>query len=124
MHTTPMERLRYSLTSHYCTDGYTRTGGTYLEPEPDVAGDLVSSELLGCKFHAPVFDIDVACQLRPSKTEGHFHLYCSVPTTWRRYKRAMKAMAKAGIVDQGWVKLAQKRKFGLVCTPITGRHDF
>jgi hypothetical protein len=61
-------------------------------------------------IHYPMFDIDAPAALVPSSTEGHFHLYLSTPTTWRRYKKAMKAMAKAGMIDYEWWELAKRRK--------------
>lgn len=111
------------------TDGYGTHMGSGYSPVPDVGGTHVSSQLedvLPCSdsldgairypsdLHAPVFDIDQEVELVPSSTGGHYHLYSHTPTTWHKYKKAMKAMADAGIVDPAWVKLSIKRGYGLV----------
>jgi hypothetical protein len=83
-------------------------------PDPD--GDLLTSHISE-GFHLPVFDIDWPATLVPSKTPEHFHLVIDRPITWRRYKRLVKAMVKAGIVEQSWYDLVKRRGQGLLRKP-------
>lgn len=114
-------RQKYGLTWTNHSDGYETVRMLLPVAYPDghyVSSQVVDEFLPSARVldgaHAPVFDIDREVHLVPSSTPGHFHLYCPQPTTWRRYKKAMKAMAKAGIVDPEWVRLSIARKFGLV----------
>lgn len=49
-------------------------------------------------------DVVVTAHLIPSRTPGHHHLYLDAPMNWRSYKRLLKALSKAGIVDAAWAK--------------------
>jgi hypothetical protein len=96
------------------------------ERHPDVVqkSHIVSSEvvkaeatagsvLLGRSLagtHTPLLDIDMPAALIPSSTEGHYHLYIDKEMTWREYKRFLKAMMKAGIIEKGYYKVSVKRK--------------
>lgn len=79
--------------------------------------EVISSELLGTDLHAPVLDIDIPAALVPSSTEGHFHLYIDQPMTWRKYKRLLKAMAAAGLLEKGYVKASIRRKHTALRVP-------
>lgn len=70
--------------------------------------ELVSSELAN-GAHAPVLDIDVPHALVPSSTPGHSHLYLDVPMKWRQYKKLLRAMAKAGVIEKGYMKASISR---------------
>jgi hypothetical protein len=65
--------------------------------------ELVSS-LTNRGLHAPILDIDFPVQLIPSATEGHFHLYLETEITWRNYRRLLKALVKAGIIERSYYK--------------------
>lgn len=73
--------------------------------------NLVSSLLYPIykNTHAPALDIDIPSRLVPSSTPGHFHLYLEHQMTWRRYKRLLRALYKAGIIQRGFYKLSVKR---------------
>lgn len=96
-------------------DEYGFAGWTRTPAEIDDA-EVVSSEI-GAGRHAPVLDIDVPAFLIPSSTEGHSHLYIDVPMSWRRYKRILRALAKAGVVEPGYVKASIRRKHTAVRVP-------
>lgn len=64
--------------------------------------------------HYPVLDIDLDCWLIPSKTAGHHHLVIDRPMTWRRYKKLLKALMKAGIIEREWYKTCKYRGFSMV----------
>lgn len=72
--------------------------------------EVVSSSLVGSKMHAPALDIDLPAWLIPSSTSGHNHLYLDRELTWRQYKRLLKALGRAGILEKGYVKASIKRK--------------
>lgn len=52
-------------------------------------------------LHAPTLDIDSSAHLVPSSTPGHFHLYLDRPVTWRDYRRVLRALHRAGYIDDG-----------------------
>lgn len=65
---------------------------------------LVSSEAdseFG-ELHYPALDIDFPAELVPSSTEGHFHLYLDCGMKWRTYKRLLKELARAGVIEKGY----------------------
>lgn len=74
------------------------------------AANLVSSELVASKQHAPALDIDVPAYLVPSTTEGHSHLYIDVPMSWRQYRKLLIAMRDAGILEPGYVAASLERR--------------
>jgi hypothetical protein len=76
---------------------------------PPADADVVIS-LLPDGRHAPVLDLDLPHRLVPSTTEGHSHLYLDVPMSWRQYKRLLKALAKAGVLEQGYVEASLYRR--------------
>lgn len=73
--------------------------------------NLISSLLYPTykNIHAPTLDIDMQCYLVPSSTATHFHLYIEHQMTWRRYKRLLRALYKAGIIQRGFYRLSVKR---------------
>ena len=75
---------------------------------------LISSELRerenGKKMHMPAIDVDMPIRVVPSSTLGHFHLYIDKPMTWWRYKRLLRALVAAGIVEKGYYKASVARK--------------
>lgn len=73
----------------------------YLTDDPTKA-EWVSSKL-GGGMHAPILDIDYPAMVLPSTTEGHSHLYLGVTMSWRVYKQLLKALARAGVIENSWV---------------------
>lgn len=67
---------------------------------PVADANLVAS-WCGPDQHAPALDIDSPAALVPSSTAGHFHLYLDKPTSWRAYRRVLRALYLAGYVDAG-----------------------
>lgn len=80
------------------------------------AANLVASELENGN-HAPALDIDLPCQLIESQTPGHYHLYIAKEMSWRKYKRLLKELAKAGILEKRYVKHSIKKKKSCLRTP-------
>ena len=69
---------------------------------------LVSSETLDGK-HLPVLDIDFDAALIASSTAGHFHLYLNKELTWEAYAKLLEALYEAGIIQEGYYKMAIAR---------------
>lgn len=78
--------------------------------------EVVSSKLIDGR-HAPVLDIDFQAYLIPSSTHGHYHLYLDKPMTWRKYKRMLRALASAGVIEKGYAKASISRRHTAVRVP-------
>lgn len=87
--------------------------------------NLVSSRLFwpnstyaASPMHSPVLDIDFAARLVPSSTEGHFHLYLDGLTLgWPEYKKLLKALADAGVIESGYYDASVRRQMTCVRPP-------
>lgn len=109
-----MGRVTMKITK--MTDDY--HGDEYELRTPAALKDAdVATSLLSSGRHAPVLDIDVPHKLVPSTTQGHSHLYLDVPMSWWRYKRLLKALAKAGIIEKGYWRASRRRGFTAVRLP-------
>lgn len=97
----------------YGASGWVRSTGDVTVEDAEV----VTSWLVGTKLHGPVLDIDIPHELVPSTTPGHSHLYLDVKVSWRKYKRLLKALAAAGVVEPGYVKASLRRKHTAVRVP-------
>lgn len=60
---------------------------------------------------------DVPAHLLPSRTRGHHHLYLNSPMRWGTYKRLLKTLAKAGVVDPKWARASIKGRQSLLRPP-------
>lgn len=80
--------------------------------EANVVGSLCQDGM-----HRPVIDVDHDCQLVPSSTPGHFHLYLDVPMTWEKYEKLLGALVDAGVVSHFYAKAASVRQQSFVRVP-------
>lgn len=114
-----MDRPTYKCDDLEMTTGYgnrhTAKEQVRIPAEPEEA-NLVGS-LINQDIHLPVFDIDYGARLIPSSTEGHYHLYLDRPCKWRDYRRVLKAMAKAGLIQKGFADHSIRRKEAFVRKP-------
>lgn len=78
---------------------------------------VASSETHIQGVHRPVLDLDVPAQLVPSTTPGHHHLYIDVDMSWPTYKRLLRALAKAGVIEAGYAKASIHRGASFVRLP-------
>jgi hypothetical protein len=78
----------------------------------DVIASLTESGL-----HAPVLDIDIPHQVFKSTTEGHSHIWFDIPLSWREYKRLLKALTRAGIIEEGYYRASVARGYSAVRLP-------
>jgi hypothetical protein len=62
------------------------------------------------EYHWPVLDLDFPCDLIPSSTEGHYHLYLDKRLTWEQYEKVLKVLGEVGILEPQFVKWAMERK--------------
>ena len=78
--------------------------------------NLISSRLDNGN-HVPTLDLDVPHYFVPSSTPGHSHLYIDVPMSWRKYKRLLRALYRAGIIERGFYKFSVRRGASFVRKP-------
>lgn len=84
---------------------------------------LISSELLDPVSqkvngrHAVAVDIDLPAKLVPSSTPDHYHLYIDKEMSWKQYKKLLRAMVKAGIVEKGYYKASVRYKASYLRLP-------
>lgn len=71
--------------------------------------DVVTSRIEGTKYHTIMLDIDLPARLIPSSTPGCSHLYIDAPMTWRQYKRVLRALGKAGVIEKPFAKISIQR---------------
>lgn len=60
-------------------------------------------------WHTVMIDIDHPVRLVPSTTAGHWHLYIDVAMPWWRYRRLLKALKTAGIIEPGYYSASVMR---------------
>jgi hypothetical protein len=89
--------------------GVDQPAGTAYDPKADA--EVVSSQIVGTDEHIPMLDIDMDAVLLPSSTPGHHHLYIDKPIPWKKYKNLMKALADAGIIEEGYYTASVKRGY-------------
>ena len=100
---------------YFVTEDERGPSGDYELGEKLVNVGRDNAQLIGSKSwrnlaqHFPLLDIDYGAELVSSRTAGHFHLYLNKPVTWRQYKRLMRAMVKAGLLQKGYYEMSKKR---------------
>lgn len=98
---------------------YGDDGNRVAEEDADEA-NLISSEVWagedkvhdtceGDRVHLPCLDLDFPCVLVESSTPGHHHLYLNKPVAWDDYLDVLRAMANAGLIEEGYVHAAERR---------------
>lgn len=76
------------------------------------SANIVTSESASERHaHCPVIDLDFPCVLVGSSTPGHFHLYMERRISWRAYRKVLKAMSDAGLVERGYYRASLARGF-------------
>ena len=63
----------------------------------------------GYNYHMPVLDIDFEAALVASSTPGHYHLYLNKGMSWEKYAKLLEALYEAGIIQEGYYKMAIAR---------------
>lgn len=108
--------FRVRIEEGWCADDY---GGDYRCEKiiRDDHGDMITSYLQRDGMHIPLLDLDFAADLRPSKTPGQYHLVLYKPMKWRKYKRLLRAMVRAGLIERDWYQLVKNRRQALLADP-------
>jgi hypothetical protein len=94
----------------------------YEDTDREPAGSYGEANLIGSRItrrrfpgipvgdtHLPVIDLDFSAYLEASTSPGHYHLYLNRDVSWWRYKKVLKAMYKAGLIEKGFYRLSVKR---------------
>lgn len=81
------------------------------------ANVVTSRDGLGWGQHYPVIDLDVPAMLIPSTTPGHSHLFIDTMLDELAYFDLLDAMAKARIVEPGYVGASRRRGHTAVRLP-------
>jgi hypothetical protein len=74
----------------------------YEDRQPsDVEANVVSSDIVGSKLHAPIIDLDFDHAYVPSTTPGHAHLYLNVPISRWRLFVLLWGLRVGGVIEKG-----------------------
>ena len=88
-------------------DGYDRYVETQMQVCGAAAADLITSERHGGgNRHAVVLDVDLPVHVVES-SPGRHHLYIDVDLSWRQYRRLLRALSRAGIIERRWAHIAR-----------------
>lgn len=103
------------------------SAAVYRNPErqPQHCADITEAQVITSRIeypqdtdlHKPILDIDFPIQCVPSTTPGHFHLYMDKELSWEKYRTLLKALAEAGIIEQGYAGASIARGYTAVRPP-------
>lgn len=79
--------------------------------------NVVTSMIRDSNLHTVVLDIDIPAALVPSTTPGKHHLYIDAPMPWSTYETLLKALADAGVIEEGYALASMSRGFTSVRLP-------
>lgn len=92
-----------------CIEGEYGDSDELEEPTEAHPANLASS-LCVDGLHRPALDVDIACELHPSTTPGHYHLYFpDLALSWDQYRVLLEALELAGILEPGYVSASVER---------------
>lgn len=78
---------------------------------------IVTSHIKNSYKHKILLDIDMPAFLVPSTTPGHHHLMINKVMEWSRYVDLLNALARAEVVEQGYVDSSLERGYTAVRLP-------
>lgn len=84
--------------------------------------NLVSS-LCADDTHMPAIDLDLTVRVKPSSTEGHYHLFIDKKISWEHYVEILRTMTEAGLVERGFYDLSVARGASFLRTHPRGERD-
>lgn len=92
-----------------------------MDPEPlSQSVNTIGSPIVGRPgMHTVLVDIDHPVRVVQSSTPGHYHLYIDVPMPWWRYRKLLRAMSRAGLVEPGYYQAAVRRRATYLRLPWT-----
>lgn len=103
-------------------DAEEKKGSEFRWPTSRLHANRISS-LTEDGSHAPVIDIDLPIRAIPSSTPGHYHLYIDKKMSWKSYRKLLKALVEAGLVEEGWYKMSLRRGMTMVRPPRLRKKD-
>lgn len=118
-----LRRLRIEHTDECNAIGGNRTYCACPEDRSTVANEteaeVVCSDLPGSGgfVHKPVIDLDFECQLVPSATPGHYHLYLDRTVFSEDLFRLLEVMSDIGLVERGYFRNSVRRGYAAVRHP-------
>ena len=68
-------------------------------------------------LHTLMLDLDFPVTLIESSTPGHHHLYADKLMTWPQYRGVLRAMTKAGLIEQGYYDAARRQQATMLRPP-------
>lgn len=68
-------------------------------------------------LHTLMLDLDFPLTLIESSTPGHHHLYADKLMTWPQYRGVLRAMTKAGLIEQGYYDAARRQQATMLRPP-------
>lgn len=79
---------------------------------------IITSAIEGREMrHKILLDLDIPAKLIDSSTPGHHHLYIDHEMAWEDYLELLVALAKAGLVETGYVGASRERGFTALRLP-------
>ena len=86
----------------------------YIEPFHPQAGDpfapTPAKRVPQVGFHTVAIDVDVPVRVLKSSTHDHYHLLIDVPMPWWKYRRLLRALMEAGIIERGYYSASLRRE--------------
>ena len=84
--------------------------------------NLISS-LTDDGYHMPAIDLDLPCELKPSSTEGHYHLFIDHKLSAENYWKLLSCLVDVGIVERGFYELSEARGASFLRTHPKGERE-
>jgi len=90
----------------------------YEDRQPsDSDANVVSSNLIGSRLHAPIIDLDYPHEYVPSTTPGHAHLYLNVEVSGWRWFMLNLGLYLGGVTEKGYFLWSLRRGGNFVRRP-------
>lgn len=90
----------------------------------EIGPDGVARHKSAAGLHILALDVDHRCHLIPSSTNGHWHLVIDHAMPWHRYRRVLKALTRAGILQPGYYSACVRRRASFLRLPWAKKEVF
>lgn len=115
--------VNFGRTAGKDADGYETVDVERLESPASIeqaniwSSRISDTDFWGEGFHTVMLDLDVPARLVPSSKQGHWHLYIDVSMPWKTYRKLLKALRNAGVIEDGYYKASVVRKASALRLP-------